>query len=344
MEKNNLAPIILFVYNRLDVIDKTVKSLKDNLFSEESELFIFSDGPKPGQEEKVNNVREYIKSIEGFKKIVIFESPKNKGLANSVIDGVTKIVNEYGKVIVLEDDIITSPYFLKFANESLDFYEKDEEVACICGWNYNVKPAEEKTFFIKGADCQAWATWKRAWNLFDADAKKLLLEIKKRKLENEFCFNYSYDFTSMLQQQVEKKIDSWAIMWYASAFLNNKLCLYPSKSLIENIGFSSDATHCKSSDPIYDVEIDNYTRIFPKINIKENKKMREKWANYFNKSINRNEKMNNNFKLIKKIRYGNRRKIVILGFIKFSYKKSQVINDEEIDYCKRFFSNDGMSL
>jgi GT2 family glycosyltransferase len=110
-----LAPITLFVYNRLDHTIDTVMALQKNDLSKESELFIFSDGPKnKDDEKKVLAVRKYIKSIKGFKKVTIFESKKNKGLANSIISGVTKIINKYGRIIVLEDDIVTSKYFLIF--------------------------------------------------------------------------------------------------------------------------------------------------------------------------------------------------------------------------------------
>lgn len=178
-----LAPIVIFVYNRIWHIQQTIESLKENKFAEESEFFIFSDGPKNEKElESIQTVRRFIKKINGFKKTEIIEREKNYGLANNIIDGVTTIVNQYGKIIVLEDDMLTSPYFLKFMNESLDMYENEERVASIHGYIYPIKETLPSTYFIRGADCWGWATWKRAWDLFELDEKKLLDEIKKHNL------------------------------------------------------------------------------------------------------------------------------------------------------------------
>lgn len=151
----NVTPIILFVYNRLWHTKQTVEALQKNDLASESELFIFSDGPKPGAEEKVKEVREYLKTITGFRKVTIIERDTNWGLANNIIDGVTKIVNEYGKVIVLEDDLVTSPGFLTYMNEGLKIYADEEQVASIHGYIYPLKHPERlpETFFIRGADC-----------------------------------------------------------------------------------------------------------------------------------------------------------------------------------------------
>ena len=238
------APIALFVYNRLDVLKQTVEALKHNTFAGDSELFIFADGPKTPDDKKVLAVRDYIKTISGFKKIRIIESEVNKGLANSVISGVTKIVNEYGKIIVLEDDIETAPHFLKFMNDALVMYDNEESVACITGYTYPIKGKLPQTFFLKGADCWSWATWKRAWDVFEENGQKLLYELQVKNLEKEFNFNNSYPYIQMLKDQIANKNSSWAIRWYASAFLKNKLCLYPGKSIVKNIGFIEDATHC----------------------------------------------------------------------------------------------------
>src|ERR1700733_3957738 len=129
-----IAPIVLFVHNRLETVKKTIESLQMNTLAKESELYIFSDGPKnPDDKIQVDLVREYLKTIRGFKNITIDESPKNSGLAISIIHGVTEIVEKFNKVIVLEDDLITSPYFLQFMNDGLNIYENDEKVMTING-------------------------------------------------------------------------------------------------------------------------------------------------------------------------------------------------------------------
>ena len=182
MDKN-LAPIVLFIYNRPWHTQQTVETLQKNELANESELFIYSDAAKNEQaSESVNAVREYIKTINGFKEITIILRDKNWGLADSIIDGVTKIVNEYGRIIVLEDDLVTSPYFLKFMNEGLTMYENEDKVASIHGYIYPIDNLPN-TFFIKGADCWGWATWKRAWDVFEPNGQKILDELKSSGLE-----------------------------------------------------------------------------------------------------------------------------------------------------------------
>ncbi|MCX7821523.1 MAG: glycosyltransferase [Brevinematales bacterium] len=245
--KLKISPILLFVYNRPWHTRETVEALKRNELASESELFIYSDGAKNEEARKnVEEVRKYIHTISGFKKIYIIEREKNYGLANNIIDGVTKIVNEYGRVIVLEDDLVTSSGFLRYMNEGLELYAHEEKVASIHGYIYPLKHPEElpETFFIRGADCWGWATWARAWKYFEPDGKKLLEELKKRKLTKEFDFNGAYPYTKMLENQIKGKNNSWAIRWYASAFLNGMVTLYPRYSLVRNIGLDNSGTHC----------------------------------------------------------------------------------------------------
>jgi len=283
-DKMNLAPIVLFVYNRLDLTKQTVEALQKNELANKSELFIFSDAAKTENIQfKVNRIREYIKKISGFKKVIIFERKENWGLANSVIDGVTKIVNKYGKIIVLEDDLVTSPYFLSFMNKALELYKDEAKIASIHGYIYPIKNLPE-TFFIKGADCWGWATWKDKWSIFESDGKKLLDEIKKKNLEREIDFNGSYGYTKMLKDQIKGKNNSWAVRWYISVFLKDMITLYPGQSYVQNIGFDSDATHCKSKTDLFKINLNNQFKLL-KINPNENFICRKKIENFFN-SIN----------------------------------------------------------
>ena len=240
-----LAPIVLFVYNRPWHTQQTIEALQKNELSSESELFIYSDAPKAEKDqEKVQEARDYVHSIGGFKKITIIERVENWGLANSIIDGVTAIVNQYGKIIVLEDDLVTSPYFLKYMNDGLNLYEKSKDVISIHGYIYPVKGNLPETFFLRGADCWGWATWKDKWTLFEPDGAKLLNELKQKELIKRFDYNGTYLYSKMLKKQIEGKNNSWAIRWYASAFLKNKYTLYPGKSLVLNIGNDGSGTHC----------------------------------------------------------------------------------------------------
>lgn len=241
----NLAPIVLFVYNRLEHTKDTVRALQNNKLANESRLIIYSDAAKSEKvADAVRNVREYLRTITGFKEVTIIERPGNYGLSKSIMDGVSKAVNEYGKVIVLEDDLVTSPYFLQYMNDGLDMYENDHAVASIHGYIYPVDSTGlPETFFIKGADCWGWATWKRAWDCFEPDGKKLLAELENKKLTYSFDFDGSYNYTKMLKGQIAGKNNSWAVRWYASAYLQNMLTLYPSRSLVRNIGQDCSGTH-----------------------------------------------------------------------------------------------------
>ncbi len=241
----SLAPIVLFVYNRLRHTQQTIDALRGNYLAPESELFIFSDSHKDETvKADVERVRSYLKTIEGFKKITIFESEKNQGPSMLIVTGVTEIINRYGKVIVLEDDLLVSRYFLKFMNDALAFYEKEEKVISICGYMYKVDINNQETFFLKMADCWGWATWKRGWDLFESNATELLERLNVRRMIRSFDLNGGYAYSKMLKKQVEGKISSWAIRWYASAFLNNKLSLYPAQSLVRNVGLDGSGTHC----------------------------------------------------------------------------------------------------
>lgn len=237
------APIALFTYNRADHTRKAVESLLQNAEAKDSDLFIFSDGPK--NEKTVRGVadnREYIHTVTGFKTVTIVEREKNWGLANSLIAGITDVINKYGRVIVVEDDLILSPYFLKFMNDGLEKYKDDDRVGTITGF---VPPIEEKlpeTFFLTYFQCWGWATWKRAWDLLETDARPLLkgLRFKRKKFDvgGGVC-NYGN-----LYCQKVGLVDSWYLRYYASLFLKGKLSLYPGRSVATNEGLDGSGTHC----------------------------------------------------------------------------------------------------
>lgn len=248
MRKANLAPIVLFTYNRLDCLVKVVNSLKKNSESKRSCLFIFSDGAKNNEidKKKVADVRKFIGAIKGFKKVFIKENKKNKGLSENIIFGVTQVLSKFNKAIIIEDDIQVSKYFLKFMNNCLNIYKNDQNVASIHGYQYPIAFPKNfsDTFFLKGADCWGWATWKRSWKFFEKESSKLYLKIKSdSKLTKEFNYGNSYNFLKMLDDQSKGKVNSWAIRWYASAFLNNMYTLYPKKSYVKNLGFGNKGTH-----------------------------------------------------------------------------------------------------
>lgn len=276
------APITLFVYNRLEHVRQTVEAIEKNILANQSDLIIFSDAPKSEVQAKaVCEVREYIHQIVGFKSVTIIERDKNWGLANSIIDGVTSVVNQYGRVIVLEDDLVTSPYFLQYMNDGLNIYEKNKDVASIHGYVYPIEGLPE-TFFLRGADCWGWATWKEKWAMFEPEGVKLLDALKRSNMMNRFDFNGTYSYSNMLKDQIAGKNNSWAIRWYASAFLNNKYTLYPGKSLVLNIGNDGTGTHCGETSA-FTSEISNKAIEITLIPVEDNQQVLLAIERYFKK-------------------------------------------------------------
>lgn len=239
------APVLLFVYNRPDHVKRTVEALQHNTLAAQSNLYVYSDGARnESQQAAVNEVRQFVRTITGFKSVTIIERPKNWGLARSIIDGVSIRVNEAGKVIVLEDDLITAPYFLQFMNDALDLYENEPRVGHIQGCDFTQDPSLPDTFLIKWTGSWGWGTWKRAWKYFNSDGRALLDELERRNLTYTFDFNGKYGYTRMLRRQIEGKNNSWAIRWNASLFLNDMLSLNVGKSLVQNEGFDGSGTNC----------------------------------------------------------------------------------------------------
>ncbi len=243
------APIALFAYKRPWHLRETVEALRRNQLASQSDLHIFCDGSKDASAEvSVRQVRDYVRRIAGFKSVTIHERTENAGLARSIVSGVTTLCEAAGRVIVLEDDLVTSRWFLDYMNRALVLYENDQRVAAIHGYCYPVGGVLPDTFFIRGADCWGWATWGRAWRQFEPDGGKLLQELIARGLQDSFDLGGAYGYTQMLRDQISGKNDSWAIRWHASCFLKDLLTLYPGRSLVQNIGMDDSGTHCGNAE------------------------------------------------------------------------------------------------
>ncbi|BBL68636.1 glycosyltransferase [Methanoculleus chikugoensis] len=250
MTETELAPITLFVYNRPLHTRQTVEALQKNELASESEIFIYSDAPKTERAvEDVARVREYIKTIDGFKKVTIIERSENWGLADSIIDGVTKIVNDYGRVIVLEDDLVTSPYFLRFMNEGLEFYHCNPEIMSISG--YTLPPVcmsfpenfPDDIYLNYRNSSWGWATWADRWNLVDWEIKDYRQFINDSERQKQFNRGGD-DLTNMLKLQMEGKINSWAIRFSYAHFKHRMYSICPRYSYVNNIGLDGTGTHC----------------------------------------------------------------------------------------------------
>ncbi len=288
MSSNKYAPIALFVYKRPDHLVKTIYSLKKNYLSNKSRLIIFSDSYKNDKDyKKVKSVRKIIKEISGFYKIEIVERKNNFGLSRNILEGINDVISAYKKIIVLEEDLVTSPFFLNYINHGLDIYKDNPKVASIHGYCYPIKFQKkiiEDTFFLKGADCWGWGTWKESWNKFVKDPDILINNILKKKLVKKFNFDDSFAYFQMLINNSKKLNDSWAIRWYASAFLNNMYTLYPRISLVKNIGNDGSGYHFNSIDNKKDIfKTDLFTdyKKFNKIKIRQNIYAYNMFKNFF---------------------------------------------------------------
>lgn len=245
----NYAPVTLFVYNRPEHTRQTVDALKKNATARDSDLIIFSDAAKTAaQGNSVAEVRKYIRTIEGFKSVSIVEREANFGLAKSVIAGVTAVINKYGRIIVLEDDLLVTPSFLDFMNRALDKYENENRVMQISGYMFPVESAAvADTFFLPFTTSWGWATWKRAWSVFDKDAAGYAMLMQDAGRRKSFDLDGAYPYFDMLEMQQKGKIDSWAIRWWLSVFLHQGLILYPRISRVFNIGFDGTGVHCNDA-------------------------------------------------------------------------------------------------
>ncbi len=248
------APILLFTYKRLEALKNTITALKKNELASDSDLFIFSDGPKqPKDKQIIDEIRVFLNTISGFKSVTISASPTNKGLANSIIAGVTKVLEQSENVIVLEDDLLTTPNFLTYMNKALNNYSNEEKVFSISGYSFNLRDKEQNpniTYFLNRGWSWGWATWKNRWEKVDWEVNSYKEFAKNKKERKEFAKGGS-DLNAMLDKQMTGKLDSWAIRWFYHQFKNEGLTLYPLGSKIYNDGFDEFATHTNGSEKRY---------------------------------------------------------------------------------------------
>lgn len=281
------APVVLFVYNRPWHTRQTVEALLANPEAIGTSLYIFSDASRTAEDEGlVRDVRSYLRTITGFSSITVAERQSNLGLAASIIDGVGKICEEHGRVIVLEDDLQTSPHFLDFMNHALDCYENEERVISVAGYSYPMNHRiQQSSYFLRGTNCWGWATWKRGWRTFEPDGYRLLTQLYRRRLTRQFDVNGSYPYTNMLKAQATGKLNSWAIRWHASAFLADLLTLMPRESLVRNIGLDGSGVNCSCVEPNpYEVRLASKRVPVERISIREETEVTRSLETYFRNS------------------------------------------------------------
>jgi len=266
MDSQACAPIALFVYNRAEHTRRTVEALRNNALAAESDLFIFSDAPRsPEAQSAVREVRRYIATVDGFRAVTILERSENFGLARSVTSGVTRLIEEHGRAIVLEDDLVTSPHFLEYMNAALRRYEHDEQVMQVAGYMFPVAlTPREDALFLPFISSWGWATWGRAWRHFSRREDAFARILGDRATLHRFDLNGRYKYSKILRAQLRNKVDSWAVFWYVTVFTRNGLVLYPSKTLVQNLGFDGSGVNCTVSKFDQDELDPNYrVRSFP---------------------------------------------------------------------------------
>jgi len=243
------APIALFVYNRPTHTRQTVAALKKNGLAHQSDLIVYSDGPRiPEARDAVGQVRDYIATIDGFKSVTIIEHKENKGLASSISEGVTQVCQQHGHVIVVEDDLATSPYFLDYMNHGLDRFACEDRVMQIAGYMFPLDlRTNEDALFLPFISSWGWATWDRAWRHFDRREDVFSQILDDPSTKRRFDLNGRYKYSRILKAQQQKTIDSWAIFWYVSVFLRHGISLFPKKTMVRNLGFDGSGVNCTVS-------------------------------------------------------------------------------------------------
>jgi len=244
----NLPAVAIFAFNRPIHLKNTLDAFFQSKEASSLPCYFFSDGPRnPKDVPLVEEVRKVIHHEKRTAQKTIIEQANNLGLANSIISGVSSVLEKHSQIIVLEDDIQVSPHFLPFMLEGLNRYENQERVASICGYMYPISSdGLPQSFFLRGADCWGWATWRRAWKVFEPNGKVLLDKLTRENLTWSFDVDGSYPYTKMLRDQIRGKNNSWAIRWHASTFLGGLVSLFPALSLIQNVGLDGSGTHCDS--------------------------------------------------------------------------------------------------
>jgi hypothetical protein len=270
MKPNGLAPVVLFVFARPDHTQRTIEALAANELAEQSNLIIYADAARnEGDIIRVQQVRALVHAVSGFRSVTVIERETNYGLARNIIEGVTEVCNHYGRVIVLEDDIVTNPLFLPFMNTALNRYANEPQVWHISGWNYPIDPdGLGDAFLWRVMNCWGWATWADRWAFFQKNPQRMIESWDKEKIKR-FNLDGAYNFWGQVTANQKGKLNTWAIFWYATIFEKHGLCLNPAQSFVHNIGHDGSGENCGNTDifavnqlgekfndfPVYDEEL-----------------------------------------------------------------------------------------
>ena len=260
IDTNTLAPIVVVAFNRPDALKSALASLAKNLLAENSDLFIFIDGPRenrPGEMEKVQHVKMVAEAATGFKSVTIKVSEQNKGLAKSIIGATTELINQYGKVIVVEDDLYLSPSFLTYMNTMLEAYKNDSRIMQVTGYSAKIRHPDRfhcDHYLTRRAHSWSWGTWKDRWETVDWEVKDFDELAASKEKQKAFC-EYGSDLYGMLKGWKFGQNNSWAVRFIYSMHKQGRFSVAPIRSLSRNDGFGGpDATHCKTTYNRYKID------------------------------------------------------------------------------------------
>lgn len=288
-------PIVIFCYNRLKHLQQTFYFLKKNENSKKHKVIIFSDGPKnKNDEKKVFLIREYLKTINHFKEIIVIERRKNLGLHDNIVSGVSETLKNYEAAIFLEDDLQTNKKFLVNMNYLISKFKNQKKIGCISGYSYpfKIKKKYPNIYFLKGAECWGWATWSDRWKYFIKDGYKIYNYLKKNNQLNEFDF--SKGNLKNLKKTLKNSKFSWAIKWHGSLFINKKLTIFSKYPSVNNFGFDASGENCNYGHNIYfnkNIKKNSIIQLKnKKIDLSEDMEIKKDLLKFFNKNKTSNYK------------------------------------------------------
>lgn len=238
------APIILFAFNRPDHLKITMETLAKCELANQSRVIVVMDGPRDGEDrcKQAIMIRD-LQLVSGFANVEVRTRELNVGLEQSISTGITAVMTEYGRAIVLEDDILVSPHFLRFMNDALEFYRDKKQVWHISGWNFPIPVADlAPSFLWRTALGWGWATWADRWQYYKRDPHALIQCWDQIDIQ-EFNLYGSFDFWGQVVKNASGQLHTWAIFWYAIIFEHGGLCLNPTRAMTTNIGFDGSGTH-----------------------------------------------------------------------------------------------------
>ncbi len=283
MSQDANVPVGIVAHRRPEHLRDCLESLRRNAEFSTTEVTVFIDGPRDESEAVLTaQVAEIVASFGSNNNVHAVMRSANLGLAQSVIQAVDSQLARHDSVIMLEDDLIVSQHFLRFMNEAMRRYRDDDRVASVHGYVYPVKTELPETFFLRGADCLGWGTWRRAWSVFEADGHALEAQLQQLGPDavQDFNFGGSYPYSRMLERQASGLTDSWAIRWYASTFVRGMLTLYPSRSLVVHAGGDGSGTNVGVTD-VFDVVLSELPVDVADVQPEESEEARSAFEAYF---------------------------------------------------------------